>query len=300
MTDVSFGRLTDLALNKAWKHEARDFTPWLADNIERLSEEIGIPLELIDTEVAVESFSADILARNTSDESLVVIENQLDQTDHKHLGQIMTYLAGLDAHTAVWVAPEFRPAHLSAIKWLNDHTSDDFSFFAVKARVVRIEDSPYAPIFEAVAKPDGWQIEWKKKTASRSSSLKGHRMNYFAELQKHLGTQSTYIAKNCLTLPLDSTDDICIYAAAHRNRVEVFVSSDEEFEFGDLRKQILKASPDIELNFRDIRETRWGGAMWTSTKCDLLNPQSWPETLNWQTEQISQYLAAFSAGNENQ
>jgi hypothetical protein len=300
MTDVSFGRLTDLALNKAWKHEARDFTPWLADNIEQLSQEIGISIELIDTEVAVESFSADILARNTADESLVVIENQLDQTDHKHLGQIMTYLAGLDAHTAVWVAPEFRPAHLSAIKWLNEHTADNFSFFAVKARVVRIEDSPYAPVFEVVAKPDGWQRHLKKKTASRSSELSEQRKRYFAELQMRLGTQLGHLSKSCLLFPIALDDELSVFAVAKRDRVEVYVRSTEDFEFGDLRTQILKVAPDIEEKFRDIRETKWGGAMWTSTKCDLFNPDSWPETLDWHAEQITQYLAAFSAGNENQ
>lgn len=156
MTDIRFGRLEDLPLREAWKHEALQFTPWLAENIDHLSEAIGIPLELTGTEVAVETFSADILARNPMDDSVVLIENQLETTDHTHLGQIMTYLAGLDAQTVVWIAPAFREPHLSAIRWLNEHTADGFSFFAVKARVVRIGDSPFAPIFEVVEKPDGW------------------------------------------------------------------------------------------------------------------------------------------------
>lgn len=157
MTDIRFGRLEDLPLREAWKHEAHEFTPWLAENIDHLSEAIGVPLELTGTEVAVESFSADILARNPMDDSVVLIENQLETTDHTHLGQIMTYLAGLQAQTVVWIAPGFRQPHRTAIRWLNEHTADGFSFFAVKARVVRIGDSPYAPIFEVVEKPDGWE-----------------------------------------------------------------------------------------------------------------------------------------------
>ena len=156
MTEIQFGRLEDLPLREAWKHEAVQFTPWLAENIEHLSEAIGVQLELTGTEVAVETFSADILARDL-DGNVVLIENQLEQTDHTHLGQIMTYLAGLEAQTVIWIAPAFREPHLSAIRWLNEHTSNDFSFFAIKARVVRIGDSPYAPVFEVIEKPSAWE-----------------------------------------------------------------------------------------------------------------------------------------------
>jgi hypothetical protein len=151
MTDIRFDRLVDLPLREAWKHEAHEFTPWLAQNIDHLSEAIGVPLELTGTEVAVETFSADILARNPMNDSIVLIENQLEMTDHTHLGQIMTYVAGLEAQTVIWIAPSFREPHLSAIRWLNEHTADGFAFFAIKARVVRIGDSPFAPIFEVVA-----------------------------------------------------------------------------------------------------------------------------------------------------
>jgi len=163
MTDIRFDRLVDLPLREAWKHEAHEFTPWLAHNIDHLSEVIGVPLELTGTEVAVETFSADILARNPMDDSIVLIENQLETTDHTHLGQIMTYVAGLEAQTVIWIAPSFREPHLSAIRWLNEHTADGFSFFAIKARVVRIGDSPFAPIFEVVEKPNDWEREIKQK-----------------------------------------------------------------------------------------------------------------------------------------
>lgn len=169
--EIEFDRLQDLPLREAWKNEAHDFTPWLAENIEHLSETIGVPLELTGTEVAVDSFSADILARNLDDDSSVLIENQLEMTDHRHLGQIMTYLAGLEAQTVVWIAPAFRDPHLSAVRWLNENTSDGFSFFAVRARVVRIGNSPFAPIFEIAEKPDGWSrsLTAKKRQANETS-----------------------------------------------------------------------------------------------------------------------------------
>ena len=121
-------------------------------------------LEATAAEVPVDQFSADIVATDAQSGYRVLIENQLEGSDHTHLGQILTYLAGLEAKTVVWVAPEFADAHRSAIRWLNEHTDDDFSFFAVRLRVVRIGDSPYAPVFEVVEKPNQWERHLSKIT----------------------------------------------------------------------------------------------------------------------------------------
>ena len=164
---AEFGMLQEVPLREAWVHEALGFTPWLSDHLDRLSREVGIELELEGREVAVESFSADILARNLGDGSLVLIENQLERTDHTHLGQILTYLAGLDARTVIWIASEFRDAHLSAVAWLNEHTTGEFAFFAVRLKVVKIADSPLAPVFEVLARPNEWNR--KVKSMARES-----------------------------------------------------------------------------------------------------------------------------------
>jgi len=172
-----FGRLEQVEIVQAWAHEARDFTPWLASNLDRLSEALGFQLELEGQEVAVESFSADILARNVQDGSLVLIENQFQQSDHGHLGQIMTYLAGLEAHSVVWIAPRFREPHLSAIRWLNEHTEEPFAFFAVELRVVRIGESPMVPIFEVVERPNDWErrLQSQAKEQRAANALTGFR-----------------------------------------------------------------------------------------------------------------------------
>ena len=143
-------------IREVWQHEAHDFTPWLAENLDRLSEVVGIPLEREGIEVPVEQFSADILARNPNDGSMVLIENQLESTDHMHLGQILTYLAGLEAKTVIWIARSFEAAHLSAIRWLNEHTADPFAFFGVQVGVVRIGDSQLAPVFDVLERPNEW------------------------------------------------------------------------------------------------------------------------------------------------
>lgn len=290
MTDIRFGRLVDLPLREAWKHEAQQFTPWLADNIDHLSDAIGMPLELTGTEVAVETFSADILARNPMDDSIVLIENQLETTDHTHLGQIMTYLAGLEAQTVVWIAPAFREPHLSAIRWLNEHTADGFSFFAVKARVVRIGDSPYAPIFEVVEKPDNWMR--KLQTEVDRADLKPSRNVYFAKLTA--GRVERFEQRGqALFFPIDSSDSLNVVAGISRKRVEVYINPDEQMEFGLLAEEILKTAPDIESALGPIREARWGGALFRSTACQLENPETWPETLAWQNRQLNEYLEAF-------
>ena len=154
MTDL--GRLERVDIREVWQHEAHDFTPWLAENLDRLSEVVGIPLEREGIEVPVEQFSADILARNPNDGSMVLIENQLESTDHMHLGQILTYLAGLEAKTVIWIARSFEAAHLSAIRWLNEHTADPFAFFGVQVGVVRIGDSQLAPVFDVLERPNEW------------------------------------------------------------------------------------------------------------------------------------------------
>jgi hypothetical protein len=163
-------KLEQVATRLAWAHEANDFTPWLAGNLELLSEAVGIKLELEGTEVSVDAFSADILARNVYDDSRVLIENQLESSDHSHLGQILTYLAGLEANTIIWIASDFREPHLSAINWLNSNTDDSISFFAIKLKVVRIGDSPYAPVFDVMARPNNWEKRLHKNAPKSGES----------------------------------------------------------------------------------------------------------------------------------
>lgn len=165
-----FGTLIDVETRTAWGHEAHEFTPWLAENLDRLSDALGIPLELTGREVNCGRYSADILASNPADGAVVLIENQLEASDHTHLGQILTYLAGLDAHVMVWLAPNFREEHLSAIRWLNQHTDESFSFFAVKLRVVQIADSPLAPLFEVLEKPNSWDKSLRSTARAASST----------------------------------------------------------------------------------------------------------------------------------
>src|SRR5690606_23908695 len=175
MTTSTLGVLERVPLRAAWKHEATDFTPWLAqeDNLAALANELGLPeLELVATEYGVGEFKLDILC--TSDEEQVIIENQLERTNHNHLGQILTYAAGTDARKVIWVAESFRPEHIAALEFLNQNTTEYLNFFAVEIELWRIGDSPLAPKFEVVVKPNNWAKAGREqaKAASHATPTK--------------------------------------------------------------------------------------------------------------------------------
>lgn len=159
------GTLESVNIREVWEGEASHFTPWLAqpENLELLGDTLGVSLDRLGTETPVGRFSADIVCRNLNDNSTVLIENQLEKTDHRHLGQIFTYAAGLDAVTIIWIAPQFTDEHRAAIDWLNRITSEEFSFFALEIEVWRIADSPAAPRFNVVVEPNDWARAIKRR-----------------------------------------------------------------------------------------------------------------------------------------
>lgn len=146
------GKLEKVPLKEVWKKEAQDFTPWLYTNIDVLSDVLDIPLTAIDKEKKVGVFFADITAEDSTGQR-VIIENQLEKTDHSHLGQILTYVSNLDAKIAVWISSRPRPEHIQAVKWLNESGSGT-DFYLIKMETYRIGESEPAPSFEIVAAPN--------------------------------------------------------------------------------------------------------------------------------------------------
>lgn len=151
---VELSKIEEVDLQEIWSHEAHEFTPWLADNLADLGEALGLELELRGTEVPVGSYRLDILAHDIDNDRSVVIENQLGQTDHPHLGQILTYAAWYDADTIVWIAREFRDEHRAALDYLNGRTGEDTEFFGVVVEVWKIDNSRPAPHFNLVVAPN--------------------------------------------------------------------------------------------------------------------------------------------------
>lgn len=154
----TLARLSQVDVRNIWTTEAGDFTPWLAreENLALLGDTVGIELELEATEKDVGPFRADILCKDTATGHWVLIENQLARTDHTHLGQLLTYAAGLKAVTIIWIADRFTEEHRAALDWLNEITDDRFNFFGLEIELWRIADSPVAPKFNMISKPNDW------------------------------------------------------------------------------------------------------------------------------------------------
>ena len=166
MSDIELASIDRVDLREVWKDEAANFTPWLAENISRLGEALGLDLELQETEAPVGGYSLDLLATDTNGSRTVVIENQLEPTNHDHLGKLLTYAAGLDANIVVWLTKEFRDEHRQALDWLNQHTDEDTDFFGVTVEAWKIDGSRPAPHFSLIAAPNGWRKEASKRSRS--------------------------------------------------------------------------------------------------------------------------------------
>lgn len=162
------GKITKIDLRDVWKHEASDFTNWLAkeENFQQLADEIGLEMQVLKTEANVGSFFADILAEEISTGKKIIIENQLEITNHDHLGKLITYASGLEAHFIIWIFREIRDEHRRAIDWLNEIADEDLNIFAIRMELWKISDSLPAPKFNIICSPNNWAKAFKKSTAS--------------------------------------------------------------------------------------------------------------------------------------
>lgn len=150
MTDSYIGKLQRVPLREVWKHEAYDFTQWLQENIDVLNSALDLNLVNVDREQAAGSFSIDLVAEDEGG-GTVIIENQLEKSNHDHLGKLITYLTAMSARVAIWIVSEPRSEHVAAVAWLNESTGADF--YLVKVEAVRIGDSPAAPLLTIIVGP---------------------------------------------------------------------------------------------------------------------------------------------------
>jgi hypothetical protein len=285
MTDIQLGRLERIELRDIWTTEASDFTPWLArpENLEVLAETLGIELELEAQEKTVGPFRADILCKDVEGDHWVLIENQLERTDHSHLGQLLTYAAGLQAVTIVWIAAQFTEEHRATLDWLNKITDSSFRFFGLEVELWRIGASPAAPRFNIISKPNNWSQSVKQAAnAIDDAELSETRLmqrDYWQALNVILNAKGGPVLGNKKPQPQSwmpfpigrSSMYLSAVMLSHRNQVraELYMTGlKAKAYFGLLRRQ--KDAIERELGY----------------------PMTWEELPERQDSRISVYLDA--------
>lgn len=185
-SNIPLGRLKEVDIRELWAHEQYNFSNWLAkeENIELLNETVGLTLTDIDKEVYVGSYRCDLVAVDETTDIKIIIENQLDSTDHDHLGKIITYASGLDANVIIWIVKEAREEHKSAIEWLNNNMAKEISFFLLEIKAYRIGDSLPAPMFKVVEKPNDFIKSNKSVKDGDLSKTQAERLNFWTEFNR--------------------------------------------------------------------------------------------------------------------
>jgi hypothetical protein len=247
------GRLKRIEnLRSIWEHEGHSFTPWLRDNIELLAEAVGLELDLVESESPVGDYAVDLYAKDLNTGRWVIIENQLEQTDHNHLGQLMAYAAGKEAGVIIWISPQFRDEHRQALDWLNEITDETASFFGIELELLQVDDSVPAPHFKLVAQPNEW-----RKTISRPTASPRQRAYevFFSELLDKVRTKHSNLTRaskgypqNWFTFPIGRSGFSISTTFAQNNsfRVELYI------DVGDKAKN--KAAFDALYKEREVIE----------------------------------------------
>lgn len=191
---MELDKLQKIDLRKAWNNEAFNFTTWLAqeESLALLSDEIGVDIKLIQTEANVGKFNVDILAEEENTGRRIIIENQLEITNHDHLGKVITYAAGHNAQIIIWIVREVRDEHKQAIDWLNEHTDENVNFFTIKMELWQIGESSPAPKFQIISKPNDWAKAIKKSAAQANlSEVKLLQFDFWSKFREFVANKSS-------------------------------------------------------------------------------------------------------------
>ncbi len=320
MPDLTLSKLERVDLRNVWTNEGQDFTPWLAkeENLQILGEAIRIDLELEAREKNVGPFRADILCKDTDADTWVVIENQLDGTDHKHLGQLLTYAAGLDAVTIVWVAAMFTNEHRAAMDWLNSITDERFRFFGLEIELWQIGASLPAPKFNVVASPNEWSKSVSKGVRSIESGdlsdVERSQLEYWTKLVECIHKQPSLLQasrkprpRSWFEFPVEPPEFnlVATMQKQHeRIRAALYIRGlKAKLFFGHLQEQkeeieeVLGYPLDWEASpsEQDARINKQDAYIAVYRKDDPSNQDRWPEQHQWLADRLNDLHEVFAS-----
>ena len=313
MTQPNLGRLEQVDLRSIWGTEDRDFTPWLAEeyNLGLLGNTIGIELELEAQEESVGPFRADILCKDTANGSWVLIENQLERTDHTHLGQLLTYASGLQAVTIVWISRKFTEEHRAALDWLNEITDDTFKFFGLEIEAWKISDSNAAPKFNIVSKPNDWHREVSRGASQLNRGelrvTKKTQLDFWTEFRTYVddtGAEFKSVKpqpQHWLNLGIGKTgfslSPIALLGQAaqatrdsHELRVDLWMSDRASYEALYAQREEIAAELKGPLIWHDAR----GHRVSVRRDADFHDKTRWSEYIQWLVEELNDFHRCFN------
>lgn len=312
LTQLPLGKLDRIDVRKVWLKEAEHFTPWLAqeNNIAILGDAIGLDLEVEAQEKWVGPFRADILCKDTANDSWVLIENQLEKTDHIHLGQLLTYASGLSAVTLVWISPKFTEEHRATLDWLNEITDERFNFFGLEIEVWRIDDSPVAPKFNIVSKPNGWTktvAETARSFASGNvTETRQLQMEYWGKLGE-LVTEKSKLLRARTPYPQSFTNfsigrsgsHLCALLNTKQKRigVQLLLHGANAKAFFDLLhadKQSIETEVGQELVWDKLPDGKESHVEVWIEQIDPSNKSDWSRQHEWLLSTLEAFHRAFS------
>lgn len=291
---ITLGKLKEVKdLRSVWPHEAFDFTPWLAeeDNVALLSDAIGIDISIVETESSVGSFNVDIFATDKATGKRIIIENQLGDSDHDHLGKLITYASGKSASIIIWIVKNAREEHRSAIEWLNSHTDDSACFFLCEIKLYKIDDSNMAVKFEVIEKPNEWARDIKKDNSVTPAQQA--RYEYWVAFNDYAFKNKTFgnnfgkrkaTIDNWIDFGIGSSEyKISVSQIRKRSAITIefyIYENDELFKSLHGKKQEIEEELGFAMDWRPLPE-RKASRILIEKQVDFDIKEKWPSQFEW-------------------
>lgn len=303
---INLGRLKEIKdLRRVWPHEALDFTPWLAEeeNLMLLSDAVGLEITVDETESSVGDFNVDIYATETGTDRKIIIENQLEDTNHDHLGKLITYASGKAADIVIWIVKRAREEHRAAIEWLNNHTDENIAFFLLEIKLYQIGDSDIAVKFEIIEKPNDWAKEIKRQTSS-SPTLQA-RYDYWVAFNEYAFSNATFAkvfsrrkasTDHWMSLSVESSAchiDLSQVRKDNNITVEWYITDDKElYQKFYSHKADIESDMGMTLDWRELPDKK-ASRILVIHEADFDNKDKWTEQFEWAMDAAMKMKMAF-------